>query len=204
MGKTSAECMKALRCRLRGTDPEFMKKESERISLLQKRQRASVNEEELTAAREYNWLKTKRCRERKNATETIKIAPVTKKGFPMPQAYGKAIKKLKRPLPISPSKRVEAVIGLVSEVGLKLKESDFNRSRRKCGGLSDEVKSQGADFYYQADVIYTAPGIKDEITVLTEKGKEDEKILSSNVFALGVCYFWICLPRQWNRFHNVH
>ena len=54
MGKTSAECMKALRLRLKGTDPEFMKKESERISLLQKRQRASVNEEELTAAREYN------------------------------------------------------------------------------------------------------------------------------------------------------
>ena len=90
----------------------------------------------------------------------------------MPQAYGKAIKKLKRPLPISPSKRVEAVIGLVSEVGLKLKESDFNRSRRKYGGLSDEVKSQVADFYFQADVIYTAPGLKDEITVLTEKGKE--------------------------------
>ena len=66
----------------------------------------------------------------------------------MPQAYGKAIKKLKIPLPISPSKRGEAVIGLVSEVCLKLTESDFNRSRKKYGGLSDEVKSQVADFYY--------------------------------------------------------
>ena len=28
------------------------------------------------------------------------------------------------------------------------------------------------DFYYETDVIYTAPGLKDEITVWTEKGKE--------------------------------
>ena len=96
-----------------------------------------MNEEELTAAREYNGLKAKRCRETKKATETIKIAPVTKKGFAMSQAYGKSIKKLKRQLPKSPSKRVEAVMGLVNEVGLKLKESDFNRNRKKYGGLSD-------------------------------------------------------------------
>ena len=49
--------------------------------------------EEVTAARECNLLKTKRCRERKKATETIKSA--TRKGFATPQAYGKAIKKLK-------------------------------------------------------------------------------------------------------------
>ena len=113
MGKTSAERMKALRLRRKEADPEFMKKESERISLPQKRQRASMNEKELTAAREYTWLKTKRCRERKKATETIKIAPATKEGFATPQAYGKAIKKLKRQLPKSPSEIVEAVMGLV-------------------------------------------------------------------------------------------
>ena len=88
--------------------------------MLQKRQRASTTEEELTAAREYNRLKAKKCRERKKATETIKIAPVTKRGFAMPQAYGKSIKKLKRQLPKSLSKRAEAVMGLVSEVGLEV------------------------------------------------------------------------------------
>ena len=40
MGNTSAECKKALRLRQKEADPEFMKKESERTSLLQKRQRA--------------------------------------------------------------------------------------------------------------------------------------------------------------------
>ena len=124
-----------------------MKKESKRILLLQKRQRASLDEEELTA-REYNQLKTKRCRERRKAIETIKNVPVIKKGFATPQVYGKTIKKLKRQFPKSSSKRVEAVIGLVNEVGLKLKESDFNRNRKKYGGLSEEVKSQVVDFYY--------------------------------------------------------
>ena len=51
---------------------------------------------------------------------------------------------------------------LVNEVGLKLKESDFNRKRKKYGGLSDEVKSQVVDFYYRTDVIYTAPGLNDD------------------------------------------
>ena len=67
--------------------------------------------EDLTVAKEYNRLKTKRCRERNKATETIRTASVTRKGFAMPQAYVKAIKKLKIQLPKSPSKRVEAVMG---------------------------------------------------------------------------------------------
>ena len=54
MGETSAECMKALKLRRKKADPEFMKKESERMSLPQKRQRASMNEEDLTAAGEYD------------------------------------------------------------------------------------------------------------------------------------------------------
>ena len=102
--------MKSLKLKRKEADPEFMKKESESISLLQKRQRDSMNED-LTVAKEYNRLKTKRCRERNKATETIRTASVTRKGFAMPQAYVKAIKKLKRQLPKSPSKRVEAVMG---------------------------------------------------------------------------------------------
>ena len=46
MGNTSAECKKALRLRQKEADPEFMKKESERTSLLQKRQRAVSFEKE--------------------------------------------------------------------------------------------------------------------------------------------------------------
>ena len=127
-----------------------------------------MNEEQLTAAREYNWLKTKKCREQKKTAETIKI---TRKGFAMPQAYRKVI-KLKIQWPKSPSKTVEAVMGQVNEFGLKLKESDFNRNRKEYGRLSNEVKSQVVDFYYRADVIYSVPGLKDEITVWTEQGKE--------------------------------
>ena len=75
------------------------------------------------------------------------------KGFLMPQAYGKAIMKLKIKLSKSPSERVEPVMRLVNEVGLKQKESDFNRNTKKYGGLFDEVKTQVVDFYYQTDVI---------------------------------------------------
>ena len=93
-----------------------------------------------------------------------------KKGFAMPQAYGKAVKKLERTFSKSPSKKVKTVIGLVKLV--QSSKSDFNRNRKKYEGLSHEAKSQVVDFYYQTDVMFTAPGLKDEITVWTEKGKE--------------------------------
>ena len=86
--------MKELRLRRKEADLEFMKKESQKISLLLKRQRASINEK-LIAPKEYNQLNSKRYRQRKKATETIKIVPVTKKGFSILQAYRKDIKKLK-------------------------------------------------------------------------------------------------------------
>ena len=53
-----------------------------------------------------------------------------------------------------------------------MKKSDFNRNKKKYGGLSDQVKSQVVDFYYRTDILYTPPGLKDEITVWTEKGRE--------------------------------
>ena len=80
-------------------------------------------------------------------------------------------------------------MGLVNEVGLKLKQNHLNRNWKKYEELSDERKSQVVDFYYRTDLIYTAPGLKDGITVWTEKGRgEDEKILSVNVFARGVSH----------------
>ena len=63
-------------------------------------------------------------------------------------------------------------MGLVNKFpGLNLKESDFNRRWKKYGGLSNAVKSQVVGFYYQTDVIYTAPGLKDEMFGL-EKGRK--------------------------------
>jgi len=48
MGKTtSAERMRALRLRRNEAGPEYKKKESQRIPMLQKTQRASLNEDQL-------------------------------------------------------------------------------------------------------------------------------------------------------------
>ena len=38
------------------------------------------------------------------------------------------------------------------------------------------------DFYYRADIIYTAPGLKDEITVWTEKGNEKMRKYSLTMY----------------------
>ena len=54
-----------------------------------------MNEEELTIAKEYNRLKTKRCRERKKATETIKIALLPKKVLQRHRLMEKPLKNWK-------------------------------------------------------------------------------------------------------------
>ena len=193
MGKTSAEHMKTLSLQAKGSWPRIHE-EGKWKYIIASKQTESFNE----------WRRTNCCKriyltknQNMEATERNKTPPVTKKGFATPPAYGKTIKKLKRQLLKSPSKWVEAVIGLVNEVGLKMKESDLNRNRKEHGGLSDEVKSQVVDFYYWTDVIYTATGLKDEITAWTEKGRKWEKMRWEKTrkyyLTMYLCEVYVCL-----------
>ena len=60
-------------------DPEFKKKETKRISDLQRQQCASVSEEELSTLWEKYRLKVHAWRAKNKAKEVLKVTPVTKK-----------------------------------------------------------------------------------------------------------------------------
>ena len=164
----SAERMRKLSQNKANNDPEFKQKESKRISDLMRQQHASVSEEELSTLWEKNRQKLQGWRAKNKAKEVLKVTPVTKNGFKTPQGFGKAIKWLKSQLPKSPTKKLATVKGLMKEMGLELNTKSKAHKTGKNKEVSKEIKDKVINFYYRSDIVYTAPGLKDEITVWTE------------------------------------
>ena len=117
MPKTTAERMKKHCQNKAKNEPEFKKKESKRISDLQREKYASTSEKELSTFWEKSHLKVQAWRAENKAKEVLKVTTVTKDGFKMPQGFGKAMKCIKSQLPKSPSKKLSTVKGLVKEMG---------------------------------------------------------------------------------------
>ena len=135
---TSAERTKKHHQNKANSDPEFKKKETKRISDLQRQQCASMSEEELSTLWEKYRLKVHAWRAKNKAKEVLKVTPVTKNGFKTPQGFGKAMKRLKSLLPKSPSRKLATVKGLVKEMGLELNTESKAHKTGKNKGLSKE------------------------------------------------------------------
>ena len=88
------------------------------------------------------------------------------KGFKMPQSLGKAIQKLDNNLPKSPTKQRAVVNGLAKQVGVELSPKiTHNHGQRINQRFTEENKKLITDFYVNTDVMYTMPGMHDEMTV---------------------------------------
>ena len=158
-------------------------KERERIAKAVKKTRdkkiGTMSSEDLKAyklsesARINNIQKEKREKvktERKKAAEALvsmanrNIVQVYKTR----QSFSKALNSTRDALPSSPRKRAAVISGLASEVGMRM-ETNFTRSLTS--SAREEVRNYVREFYYRADISYTAPGMKDEMTVWDESGK---------------------------------
>ena len=173
-------------------DPEFKKKESERINGLIKKKSQMMTEDEKEEKRLKKSEYMRQYRRRKNKEKKIRITanrPSTegsvlspkstmkrKTGFRTKPALRKAVKKLFDRVPLSPSKRQGAVSELAKQCGLVVSSpkgsemvslSPPSTSR----AFSVETKSMVRDFFFQTNVVYTSPGQKDEMTVW-EGGKK--------------------------------
>ena len=96
------------------------------------------------------------------------VSPLKVKIYKTPQAYGKALQKILTALPNSPRKKSETVRGFAKSVGLQLE-----RCMQK--ELDSETKQKyeivKVFFFFEKDIVYTAPGLKDYVTVY-EGGKK--------------------------------
>ncbi|XP_071839631.1 uncharacterized protein [Apostichopus japonicus] len=174
MPKSSAQRMKELRQRQAASDPNYKQKESTRISKLQRRQRDLMSEEERNKLREDQRMKMRAWRRKKAESQVLKIITFPRKPFKSPQSFGKAVQRTYKTLPSSPNKKLAVVCGLAKKYGVDLAEKmECNLGNRSsyCA-LSEEVKEAVKNFYYRADVVWTAPGMRDELTVWIDGKKE--------------------------------
>ena len=93
-----------------------------------------------------------------------------KRGYKSVASQIKAEQKLIRSLPKSPSKRKAVVFGFAKRVGLALHD-DMNQklTQSHLNAISDDDKEAIRNFYRRPDIVWTAPGLKDEITVCGER-----------------------------------
>ena len=117
-----------------------------------------------------------------------------KTGFRTRPAIKRAVRKLLEQAPTSPLKRKSVVANLAEECGLVVAGSDqrtatVNQPSSSSWSLDEDTKNLVKDFYFQTNIVYTSPGVKDVMTVW-EGGKKTKlrryylELTVNEVFAL--------------------
>ena len=175
-------------------DPEYRKKESERINKLIWKRNSLMTEEEKEEKKQSHkeYMKNWRLKKKLESSEKIRIGSAAesagsalspkstlkrKTGFRTKPALRRAVRKLLDRAPASPSKRQGVVSEMAKECGLivtpppvpSLQSESPSTSNPKA--LSADTVSKVRDFFYQTNIVYTTPGQKDEMAIW-EGGKK--------------------------------
>ena len=154
----------------------FKEKESKRRSQLRRVQLAKMTKEERSNFRTKEVARVTASRKQKQidiqkAPLQVKLPLPRKNPYKSRQSFGKAMNRCRIELPHSPRKRTAVVSGLAKEVGLSIQ----NNYEKQCYGnrtMSEELKEAIKEFYFRSDISYTMPGMKDQITIWDEFGKQ--------------------------------
>ena len=174
---TSAERMRKMRAKKKSEDEDgiFAAAESRRVELLRKKRFDKNPENERKRTRD----RVRACRLRKkeaakkakvDSPDTAASTP-TKKGYQTPQGLNKAMKKVHEVLSDSPSKAAQTVQGLANFYNIKL-DDKMNNQIRPNRAIDPETIKLVKEFYFRTDIVYTMPGMNDEMTIWTNGKKE--------------------------------
>ena len=174
--------------KMQAESQEFRNKQSKRVSDYQKKQRMEMNEEELDAKKKSHaqymveWRQKRKMKNLKVKITTLSPRSTMKRktGFRAKPALYKAVRRLMSHTPTSPSKKKGAVCELAKQCGLVVvtpkssgatEPSSSTSTPRSKNAITQEVKDLVKDFFFQSNIVYTAPGLKDEM-VHWEAGKK--------------------------------
>lgn len=113
---------------------------------------------------EASKLRMRKMREKKKSESSLSQQPTTK-AYSTPQSLAKAVRRIKKSLPCSPSKKQAVVekiasdLGLISPITIPVKNY----------GLSKDTKDCVQFFYYRDDISRQLPGKKDVKSVLNRE-----------------------------------
>ena len=130
------------------------------MEALRKKRIREMTQNQVTAFR-----KAAAARKQKACANKLKTGSTQpQKAYKSPQGLGRVTKKTEKLLPRSPRKKKEVVSNLAKKVGLRI-HPDPSLSSSSHRSLPKETEMLVNDFYSHVDVSYTAPGMKDEVTV---------------------------------------
>ncbi|XP_050500497.1 uncharacterized protein LOC126880583 isoform X1 [Diabrotica virgifera virgifera] len=140
-------------------------KERQRVKAVRAKERDLFKDRPdiLESKRKYETLRKQKQRERKRLAklgEESNFPSVASElgSYKRPQSLGKAVNRVKKVLPDSPSKKQAVVRKLILEYPNLI----LTKPPRKCTTkLSDEVKKTVKDFFIRDDISYQAPGKRD-------------------------------------------
>lgn len=159
---TPAEKQKAYRERKKMMDPDYAKKESERKKVYRAKNLENMSPRALEDFRIKERKRQKTIYQKKKTEALNQNVENQKTGFKSPQALGKAIKRVKKALPMSPTKRRQVLSCLLPQSDIKNKPINGKRNRRSLS-VEDEVLVK--DFFESDDASWQAPGQKDRIII---------------------------------------
>lgn len=174
MGKTASERKKEQIERLKASGKYEKFKEREKNKLkerrMQRKSQMTVEEKEATKAKKREEMRKYRA---KKALKLLKNNDVLcseqsspSKAFKSPQAFGKAISKVKKNLPYSPNKSKAVIIKLAQQIEPNIiMQASLPKSR-----ISKIDVEQVKAFYEKGNISYQAPGRKDFVIIRNSKG----------------------------------
>lgn len=163
-------------------DQSKKKKEYRHSKILTEKQKEDI--------RRKNREHQRKCRKRK---AKLTIIDVNNCGYNRKQSLGKAIKKVNNVLPKSPSKKVQVLSSLISNISsikrkelientipgkkqcrqILNKEANVNIDRKvRSDSISEKVLDKVREFYLRDDISRICPGKKETISVKTQTGRE--------------------------------
>ena len=173
--KSVSQKCKEYRARKVAGDPDYLKRERERIQSHRVEQKQAETEAAAIERRQKEKDRKRKYRSERKMGDKTSTTPENKKPYERPQSYGKALNRVLRALPASPQKKHAVVCGLAKRVGVQL-EDKMNVSLGNHGrALDDEMQTAVINFYYRPDIVYTMPGMKDEMVVWDKEGNKERK-----------------------------
>ena len=147
-------------------DIKYKASESMRISNFQKSKVKKMSQSEY---RDFRIDKTEYLKQWRAKKRTTPVLKVKVGGFNCKHTLAKAVKRLETNCPLSPQKRIEAIIELQRRNGAELPTKEKARSST---ALSLEHCEIVKSFYFNPSVVYTSPALKDEMTHWNNGKKE--------------------------------
>ena len=193
-------------------DPDMHEvlREKDRLRKAEQRKKAQLNStpKQRLLEREYEKYRKQEQRAKKKAArkqskqapaESMDVPTAAPNPYPTPASLGKAVHRVRKTLPRSPSKQAKVIATITSDLTptrqqLVLDEISSGSKERKqrSDAMSDSDKEEVQSFFLRDDISRVSPGRKDFVTVRSASGSKEKRQKRTLVMNLSEAFYLFC------------